>query len=265
MSNEATETVRALKSAIGYIRVSTENQAGDDKYGIESQRNAILDYADKNGYSIVMWKVDEISGVKDDRPAMNDILFGETIMNPPIQAVIAFKSDRIARDMKLYFYYLYVLEKRNIKLLSTEETFDDSNGFAGVYRSLLMFVAEQERRNIALRTTRGRSIKAACGGYSGGRAPFGYKAEGGRLVINEEERPIVEYIFKRHAEKVAMLRISEELNEHGYKTRRGGPFYASNVKSIVDREPFYRGKYKYGGDDAPWVDGVHEPILDNED
>ena len=57
----------------------------------------------------------------------NKILYDEDISNPPFEAVIAFKSDRVARDTKLYFYYLYVLEKRNIKLLSTQEVFPEGD------------------------------------------------------------------------------------------------------------------------------------------
>ena len=252
--------MKELKNAVGYIRVSTEQQAKDDKYGVESQKGAILSYADKNGYCIVDWKVDEISGTTDDRPAFNEILDGNVVTNPPIEAVIAFKTDRIARDTKIYFYYLYVLEKRNIKLLSTQEDFVEGSEFASIYRSLILFVAEQERRNIALRTGRGRSTKAQCGGYSGGRVPFGYKVTDGKLVINEEERPVVEYIFQEHKKKVPMLTIAERLNDMGYKSRKGGKIYNSNVKSIVDNEMMYRGFYRYG-QMKNWVKGVHEPIL----
>ena len=35
-----------------------------------------------------------------------------------------------------------------------EEHFSEGDDFANIYRSLLMFVAEQERKNIALRTGR---------------------------------------------------------------------------------------------------------------
>ena len=38
-----------FKNAIGYIRVSTEAQAADDKYGIEAQKEKILAYANDNG------------------------------------------------------------------------------------------------------------------------------------------------------------------------------------------------------------------------
>ena len=48
--------------AIGYIRVSTEEQSADDKYGIEVQKQAISDYADRNDFEIVCWLTDTISG-----------------------------------------------------------------------------------------------------------------------------------------------------------------------------------------------------------
>lgn len=34
-----------MKHAIGYIRVSTEEQSADDKYGIETQKRAISSFA----------------------------------------------------------------------------------------------------------------------------------------------------------------------------------------------------------------------------
>lgn len=137
--------------AIGYIRVSTEEQSADDKYGIEVQKQAISDYANRNDFEIVCWLTDTISGAKDNRPELDKILYNADQL-PAHEAVIVFKNDRVARDTKLYFYYFYTLEKRNVKLLSTEEHFSEGDDFANIYRSLLMFVAEQERKNIALRT-----------------------------------------------------------------------------------------------------------------
>ena len=255
--------MRTLKNAIGYIRVSTEGQAADDKYGIEVQRKEILAYADANGYSIVDWKIDTMSGASDDRPALNEILYGD-VSNPPFEAVIVFKNDRVAREIKLYFYYLYTLEKKNIRLLSVKEKFDEGADFANIYRALLQFVAEQERKNIAIRTGKGRSMKAACGGYSGGRAAYGYRVEHGQLVVNEEERPIVEAVFECRAKGMPLIGIVGELRERGYKTRKGNDFQTSTIKSILDNEPVYRGMYKYGKE-MNWVKGVHEPILKEEE
>lgn len=255
--------ITEFKNAIGYIRVSTEGQAADDKFGIEAQKEKILSYANQNGYNIVEWFCDEMSGTSDERPELNKILYSDNITNPPFEAVIAFKSDRVARDTKLYFYYLYVLEKRNIKLLSAQENFPEGD-FANIYRALMLFVAEQERKNIALRTGNGRKIKAAAGGYSGGRAPFGYKIENGQLIVNEEEAEVVREIFSMR-DTMPMIRIAEVLNDNGMKTRTGGHFYASSIKAILENEQTYRGMYRYGRGkdkkDVPWVKGVHDPIL----
>ncbi len=263
MKKEGEYKMKELRNAIGYIRVSTKEQAGEDKYGIDAQRREILDYADKNGYSIVDWKIDKESGVKEEREGIDEILYGEDVSNPPYEAVIVFKSDRFARDTKLYFYYLYVLEKKNIKLISIEENFQEGSEFANIYRALTLFVAEQERKNIALRTSKGRMVKAKYGGYSGGRSPYGYKVEHGRLIINEDEKPIVEFVFAEHKKGTPMLRIADMLNDQGFQTRLGGKFHNSTVKNIVKNEPLYRGMYKYGKE-MNWVQGVHEPILRDE-
>lgn len=64
-----------MKQAIGYVRVSTEEQSADDKYGIEVQKQAILSYSQENGYEIVCWLTDTISGAKDNRPELDKILY----------------------------------------------------------------------------------------------------------------------------------------------------------------------------------------------
>jgi DNA invertase Pin-like site-specific DNA recombinase len=247
-----------MTRAIGYVRVSTEEQFGDDKYGVESQKQAILDYAAENGYEIIDWKMDIISGAKDDRPELDRLLYHPEEL-PFHKAIIVFKNDRVARDLKLYFYYFYTLEKRNVKLLSTEEHFAEGDEFANIYRSLLMFVAEQERKNINLRTGRGRMMKAQCGGYSGGRAAYGYKVVDSKLIVDETEKKVVQFVFAEHLDHKSMTDIADMLYDNGYRTRKGGRFQVSTIKSILSHEEFYRGKYKYGKVD--WVNGIQDPIL----
>ncbi len=248
-----------MKSAIGYVRVSTEEQSADDKFGIETQKRAITKYANANNYEIKEWLIDKISGVKENRPELDKILYKPDEL-PKHEAVIVFKNDRVARDTKLYFYYFYTLEKRNIALLSTEENFSEGDDFANIYRSLLMFVAEQERRNIALRTGKGRNLKAKCGGYSGGKKPYGYSVSDGVLVINPKEKPIVELVFYEFEyNHTSLTDICDILYEKGYSTRKGKRFQISTIRSILKNRPFYEGKYKYG--DMNWVQGIHEPII----
>ena len=254
--------VRKVNRAIGYLRVSTPGQVGserfgDEKFGLDAQRQMIETYAAENGYEIIKWISDEgISGVKDNRPGFDQILYNES---PDYDAVLVAKSDRVARDIKLYFYYLYALEKKRVKLISVQEKFDDDDGLSGIYRSLLIFVAEQERKNIMARTSAGRAVKAGKGGYSGGNVPYGYKVENHGLVPNPEETQIVKIVFDCEKMGVTLTQTADYLNSQGYKSRCGRNFQSSHIRSILSNREVYEGFYKYGKMD--YVKGDHRPLL----
>lgn len=247
--------------AVGYIRVSTKQQAGEDRMGREAQKQEIEKYAEENNYQIVRWYTDEVSGVSEEREALNDILFGDDLDEAGVKAVIAYKSDRIARDIKLYFYYLFLLEKRKIKLVSVMERFDDDEyGLSNVFRSLMLFVAEQERKNILMRTSGGRRVKAEQGGYAGGKPPYGYGVFNKKLVIIEEEAEVVRRIFRYRDSGLSMQYIADILTDDHIKTRAKHNFVSANISKILNNKPLYEGYYRYGNMDK-WVKGQHEPIL----
>lgn len=261
ITDDMRQDIPDRKIAVGYIRVSTKQQAGEDRMGRDAQKEAISNYANENGYVIARWYTDETSGVKEHREALDEILFTDELEEAGVQAVIAYKSDRFARDIKLYFYYLFTLEKRHISLLSVNERFDDDEyGLSSVYRSLMLFVAEQERKNITMRTMAGRKVKAQKGGYAGGKRPYGYNVFGHKLVIDEDEANIVRLVFLLREQNCTMQEISDILNDRGYKTRRNGYFGASQISSILKNEKFYQGFYKYGDMDK-YIKGQHEPII----
>lgn len=248
-----------MKNVVAYIRVSTDGQCGEDKFGLDVQRQTIQEYCDKNGCNIMKWFVDEGESGAYERGGFDEIVYGE-VANPPYEAVIVAKSDRVARDINVYYYYKMLLKKKDIKLISIAEDFGQFGAFASILEAFTICVAELERENINKRTSGGRKVKAARGGYSGGKAPMGYKVENKQLVINPEEVPVVEFIFERKFAGKTMLSTVDALNEAGYKTRNGKPFVISTVQSIWNNESTYRGMYKYGKD-GEWVQGEHEPIL----
>lgn len=246
-------------NVIGYIRVSTDGQCGEDKFGMEVQREQIEVYCNKNDMNIVKWYTDEGESGAKQRPGFDEIVYGE-VDNPPYEAVVVAKSDRVARDINIYYYYKMLLNKKDIKLISIAEDFGQFGVFANMLEAFTLCVAEMERDNITKRTSGGRKIKAAKGGYSGGRAPMGYRIQNKQMVINPEEAEVVRFIFNRKFEGQTMLSTVSALNEKGYKTRNGKPFVISTVQSIWNNERTYRGEYKYGKD-GEWVKGLHEPIL----
>lgn len=245
------------KKAVGYIRVSTQGQAGEDKFGIPAQKEAIALYAMEHGYYIEKW-VEEVGSGAKERPLMDDIVWGNGL-DPDVKAVIVYKNDRVARETKLYFTCLYMLEKKGVALISTQEEFEEGNEFANIYRALLQFVAEQERVNIKKRMEGGRKEKARNGGYAGGKAPYGYKVEDKGLIIDEEEARYVREIFQRLDIGDSLQMVTDALNLMKAPTRTGKEWTRSTIQSIRNNRKTYEGYYRYA--DGDWVKAVHEPIL----
>lgn len=249
-----------MKNVVGYCRVSTDNQVGEDKFGIEAQRQDILAYCEKNDMQVSRWFIDEgVSGVKEQRPEFDKILFSDEVENPPIDCVVVAKNDRIARDINVYFYYKMLLKKKNIILISISEDFGQFGVFSNMLEAFTLCVAEMERENINKRTSNGRREKSKTGGYSGGRAPYGYKVDNGKLMVNDVEADLVRKVYEMRGKGFTLLDIATELNKDGITTRAGKSFYTSNVQSILSNEQTYKGMYKYG--DGDWVQGQHQAIL----
>jgi DNA invertase Pin-like site-specific DNA recombinase len=246
-------------NVIGYIRVSTDGQVGEDKFGLKVQKKQIEEYCKNHNMEIIKWYTDEGESGAKERPGFDEIIYGE-VGNPPYEAVVVAKSDRVARDINVYYYYKMMLRKKNINLVSIAEDFGQFGVFASMLEAFTLCVAEMERDNINKRTSAGRYVKSAKGGYSGGRPPFGYRTDNGRLIIVPEEAKIVRTIFEMKYSGKTYKQIVEHLNSLGLTNRSGTKYSISTIQTIYDNEKTYRGYYRYGKN-TEWVVGQHEPIL----
>lgn len=248
-----------MMQVAAYLRVSTDGQLGDDKFGLDVQKESIIDYCKRNDMNIINWFVDEGESGAKERAGFDEIVYGE-VTNPPYEAVIVAKTDRVARDINVYYYYKMLLQKKDIKLISIAEDFGQFGAFSSILEAFTICVAEMERDNINKRTSGGRKVKAAKGGYAGGKAPFGYKVDNGKLVVNPSEAEIVNIIFDLKDNGSTMQEITEYLNNNGYLTRKNKFFVISTIQSILGNRKTYEGMYRYGKN-SDWVKGQHEPIL----
>ena len=250
-----------MKNVVAYIRVSTDGQCGDDKFGLDTQREDIQQYCDTHGFIISRWFMDEGESGAKERPGFDEIVYGE-VTNPPYEAVIVAKSDRVARDIEIYYYYKMLLRKKGMTLISITEDFGQMGVFSKMLESFTLCVAEMERENINKRTSGGRRVKAARGGYSGGRPPYGYTPLNKKLVIVPEEAQVVRYVIESKKSGHTYQQICDALNSQGKTNRSGSKFSVSTLQVILDNEPLYRGMYRYGKD-SEWIEGEHEPILND--
>ena len=81
------------KRAIASTRVSTDEQAKG--YGLQTQLDAIRQYAASRGYDLTAEFPDDYSGASMDRPGLNRLR--EHVARSPIDRVIVYDIDRLAR------------------------------------------------------------------------------------------------------------------------------------------------------------------------
>lgn len=247
-----------MKNVVAYIRVSTDGQCGDDKFGLDVQREQIIEYCANNDMNIMKWYIDEGETGAKERPGFDEVVYGD-VSNPPYECVVVAKSDRVARDINVYYYYKMLLIKKDVKLVSIAEDFGQFGVFANMLEAFTLCVAEMERENINKRTSAGRMVKSSKGGYSGGRTPYGYRAEKGKMVIEPTQAEAVRIMFGMKGAGATFQQIVNRLNEEGYVNKSGSKWSISSVQTILGNEKTYRGYYKYGKNE--WVQGEHEPIL----
>lgn len=249
------------KRAAAYLRVSTDNQAMEDSYGLPAQEEAILAYARNQGIEVVAFFVDDgHSGATLDRPGLQQMLKESSLKK--FDVVLVAKMDRIARDL----YYSLFIEKEllinGIEIVSVSEPVSGNDPMNTAFRQLMGVFAQLEKDMITMRMSSGRKQKASQGGYSGGRAAFGYCAKRGtkKLRVDSCKARAVKRTFELRAKHPgwSLRQLAEHLNEEGHTTAQGKEFRPMQVKRILDREEFYNGQYSYGDIEAK---GKHKAIL----
>lgn len=120
-----------------------------------------------------------------------------------------------------------------------------------MFVQMLGVFAEFERATIIDRVIAGMERKAATGAWTQGGRPFGYELdrESGFLRVREEEAALVPMIFDLYVNKLMGARaIANRLNQHGHVTRKGKPWSAQSVLTILNNrvyigEIFFRDRH----------------------
>ena len=248
---------------MGYCRVSTEGQNGADTFGLETQRDAITKYCAANGLDLVQIVEDPaLSGSLPplERPGLHALL--EALKGEDIKQVIVTRLDRLARDTMLSLWLMKEIKKLGAELVSIAEPGRWDDPTQKLLLTMVATFAKFEKSLIASRLSAGRKTKARQGGYAGGKAPIGYRAERGdkALQLDEEKAAVVRRVFELRDSmpNASLQKLADTLNAEGHTTKQGKPFHAMQVKRILDRRALYEGRYKYKDVEA---DGHHPAIL----
>jgi site-specific DNA recombinase len=228
--------------AIIYLRVSTEEQARDGRYGLAMQEEACHRYAQRNAYSIVTIVTDEgLSGTlpPEQRPALNEAL--QLCAAGVADVLLCYAQDRLSRDVGDFDRLRKSLAQAGVRMETAMEGRDLTQPEAYLMGDIYAAFAAEERRRIAARLLGGRHQRSKKDGLGSGPVPFGYRlSPEGEIVIDEQAARVVRAILDRRLKQNLSLRKTvASLNQGGWRTSTGKKWTVSNLQRILHQISLY--------------------------
>lgn len=217
MNTEITQSKKKLRAAL-YLRVSTEEQSKEGHYGLEVQEERGRSFCESQEYSLAEEHIfsDSISGglPREKRPSLTRLF--EMAQRREIDVVVVYKTDRLARNLRILVNIIHDLEQLGVAFRSVTEPFDTTTSFGKANLNLFGTFAEFEKEMIRERTMNGRLKAAKTGKWVVGLPPYGYKVDKDtrRLVLVPAEAKIIEKIFHWLVhDKLSTREIERRMNE----------------------------------------------------
>jgi DNA invertase Pin-like site-specific DNA recombinase len=168
-----------------------------------------------------------------DRPGLTKAL--GMLRTGKAEALLVVKLDRLTRSVRdLGELVERYFAPGKAALLSVGEQIDTRSAAGRLVLNVLASVSQWEREAIGERTAAAMAHKAACGEYTGGDAPFGYRVEEGRLVELDAEQAVIRDARALRAAGLSLRAVAAELDRAGLRGRTGRMFAAAQVARMVD-------------------------------
>jgi len=214
----AGERDQSVRTAIGYIRVSTDMQASEG-VSLEAQQGAIRQYCELHGLRLLATYQDVLSGGKSQRPGLADAL---SRLRRDADVLVVVKFDRLSRSIR-HFCEIYETYFRDgaKELVAIREAIRLDSALGRALISILLVFAQMEREAVGERTREAiQHIRRS--GYHFGKVPYGKRVvrapDNPRmkvLIDDEKQQAIVAQIQAWVEAGVGTGEIAKRLNAAG--------------------------------------------------
>jgi DNA invertase Pin-like site-specific DNA recombinase len=215
------ETLNAPFRVVGYVRVSTAEQA-DSGAGLAAQRAVIEAESSRRGWQLV--QIFEDAGMSGkamlNRPALSVAL--EALKHREADALLVAKLDRLSRSLLDFAGLLQRSTKEGWRVLPLDLGIDLTTP-AGEFMAAVMAAAAQwERRIISQRTKDALAQKQAAGVRLG--APTSIPQDVAAQIVEMREGG------------ATLQAIADTLNDLSIPTTTGNPWQPSTIQRVIVRE-----------------------------
>ncbi len=238
--------------AVAYARFSSDLQREES---IDAQLRAIQKYCDEHDFVLLATYADRgISGTTDERPEFQRMISDAENFD----VVVVHKLDRFSRNRYNSAIYKNILKKKGVKVVSVLENLQDTPESV-ILESVIEGMSEYYSLNLSREVRKGLLENALACKATGGPPPLGYSVdkESGKYILNEYEAEAVRLIFMMYLDGHSYSEIISELNNRGYRTRRGDLFGKNSLYAILHNER-YTGVYIYVTDTAKHPGGRYD-------
>lgn len=228
-----------MKKAVGYIRVSTQEQAKEG-ISLDAQEAKIRQYAELFDLGEVEIISDEGKSGKDlKRKGIQEVI--SLVKEKKIEHLVVYKLDRLTRDLLDQLTLIKTFEAAGVKFHSLTERIDTSKAIGQLFLNVVGAINQFIRDQIAEVTIDALQFKKQNGEPLGPPA-LGFKAKDKKRVEDPEELEIVEYVKTLRRKRLSHRDIAKQLNEEGIPTKRGGRWHGSTVSYIL-KNPNYKRQF----------------------
>jgi len=259
-----------------YIRVSTEDQAADDKASIPGQKRGCLTLCERQDYEIFDIYVDAAdyvatqgrakgkivspSSKRKDRPEYLRMV--EDIKAGKIKGVVAWKWDRLGAGPGIYPLMDAIEEAPHPIAI---ETITEGE-ISPLMLSMLTSFRAQLLKDMHDRLMMGGKARLENGKFWSGNRLYGYDMVDGKRVVNEYEAEWVRKIFEWYTGGVLVVEIRKRLitgkaKQKGHSSTKR-PWNENVIREII-RNPAYTGKVAITWDSQIY-ELPYEPIVDKK-
>lgn len=239
-----------------YFRCSTDTQMENN--GFQMQKDVVKKYCEDNNIEVTDSFCDEgISGTVADRPGITDLL--SVIQSG--DKIIVQNTSRIWRDDFAKVMIRRQIQKVGADVISVEQpkysvNVKDPNEF--LINSMFELLDQYDRMSIAMKLSKGRKAKANKGTKACGTAPYGYRWENAKIVVDYNNDKIVYDIFLRYTVLGSLSKLKAYCDKMEYRTSQGKLFSKQSLSNMLKND-FYIGIVTHAGKK---VKGTHPAIID---
>ena len=237
ISEEKSTVIRCA----AYCRVSSDSEDQLNSFMAQTRYYSQIFENSETEKLIDIYVDDGVTGTREDKREeflrmINDCRKGK------IDRIYTKSISRFARNTKDCLKNVRELKSLGITIYFEKENLDTANMTDEMMITILGGLAQEESISISQNMRWSIKKRMENGTFNPSQLPYGYERINGKIVINESEAEIVNYIFSKYISGNGMESIAKELNKSQIDKDEKGYIWCKNTIRYILMNEKYTGK-----------------------